>query len=934
MKKQATSVLAFLLGISLVTGCGNQNGGDTLTRTNGDVKSAQPNTVVSNLIESTNPSENAESTESDGNNGNAGNASGNGIASDSADGSGTINVLANIKNKYASAAVDSPNEFNEPIYNLANDYVFTFDCNADAFSSVHDNVFGVYTTIDFENPDKYIRNCASCYLENGKFIVEPATVDNFYDIPESTLTADTDTYGAWKTESDGTWGGLNKLYLVQKYDLQTGEKLAKPIITPFSIHHDIESTTVKQKIDSNNNYYLEWTPVNGASAYLVYQINDDAFHLVSKTTDTKTSADNFMGQLHSNMWSEIVNKELQENGYDTTTSEKITMNADLHNHKNSKFAVVAVKNGQTSGISNIVDSNELADLLPYQVADNNMEITINTVTDIPTYVNMTTVNDKTMQMVINYHGCTAKFEDESSTTFYLYPTVYRTDLSPFRITVHGMSYDDFKATCDQVGERQDQITAKMPGENVETNVNVPNVPGQEEETGTTQKIEENTGVDPTTPSEPTTPEEPTNQVEPTDPEEPQEPGEFVSPEEPTNQVEPTTPEEPTDQVEPSTPEEPTDQVEPTTPEEPTNQVEPSTPEEPATPSQVTTNSTNELMNEVANAVNTNLTMLQDQSGVSIDQVLFAQSPLEEWIAYCLIARSEYIPVPYSEFPEGADVEGTASKILSMYRQNPTSGVISDIKYSYDYETFLIEYADDTNDRLNKSVEELKKAMEVANTVAYGLGEYDCIVALNDYFCANASYDESSMSTEVDMNSLTQSFIDAHTPYGILCNNYGVCESYSEAMALAGRCAGLNVIIETGDLYGAGGHEWNRVSIDGNWCILDITNNDSELVPNGLCNITDSMATELLIPDKQAFLFDASAFTDSYEYYHVKGDYVESVTDLANKLKEQLNSDNVAHVRCGQGISEEDVTSVCQQLYNEGYNINEGYFVYNIAVLSK
>ena len=85
------------------------------------------------------------------------------------------------------------------------------------------------------------------------------------------------------------------------------------------------------------------------------------------------------------------------------------------------------------------------------------------------------------------------------------------------------------------------------------------------------------------------------------------------------------------------------------------------------------------------------------------------------------------------------------------------------------------------------------------------------------------------------SSLSESFIDAHTPYGILVNNYGVCESYSEAFALVGRMAGLDVIIETGYLQG-GGHEWNRVCVDGQWCIIDVTNNDIDSCRNALLNV--------------------------------------------------------------------------------------------------
>ncbi|WP_408072165.1 transglutaminase domain-containing protein [Butyrivibrio sp. JL13D10] len=948
MKKQLSSILVIALSAGLIAGCGNTSVDQLLSKSGLEAKPSMNDSWDSEITGSI-----GKTTQNDLSSQN------NQAATDDMNSqSGTINLLTNIKNKYASAAAENANDFNEPVYNVENNHIFTFDCNEEALSSIYYDAFGVYTTIDYDNSDKYIRNCATCEIQNGKLIVRPSVVDKFYDIPESTVTAESNIADAWKVECDGTWGSLNKLYLVQKYDLMTGSKLAKPIITPFSIRHDIESTTLKQRIDSSNNYYLEWAPVTGATGYLVYQIDGEAFWLVYKTTDTKASSDNFGGQLDSDKWADIVNKELRENGYDVSTSEKLFMNSDLHNTKNSKFAVVTIKNGQTSGVSNIVDSNDVADLLPYKVENNGMEITIRNVMDMPTFVNMTTVNDKTMQMLINYHGSTARYENEDSTTFYLYPTVYHTDLSPFRITIHGMPYNEFKAQAQQLGVRQDNIAATMPTDEPDTDINVSNVPNREEEEKYTQQIEKETGrqTEPAPAPEPEVPVEPSE--EPVTPEEPEAPSEEpVAPaepeapsEEPAAPTEPETPsEEPVAPSEPEAPsEEPTAPTEPEAPsEEPTTPTEPETPSEepeapaePATPGEpgttVGTGATDELFRKVAYYVEENINKIQQQSGVSLDNVIYADSALEEWLTYCLMARAEYIPVPLSEFPEGADVEGTANKLYAMYKQNPTSGIISNIQYSYDYQTYIINYCDDTEDRLNKTVEEIKKAKEVADSVTSGLStEYDKVVALNDYFCANAAYDHDSTTDKVeDMNALPMAFIDAHTPYGILCKNYGVCESYAEAMALSGRMAGLNIIIETGDLYGAGGHEWNRVNIDGNWCILDTTNNDNDVVPNGLCNITDGMATQLLIADKTAYLFDAAATTDAYEYYHVNNDYAETISDLTEKIKQQLDSGNAAHVRCDSSITQDDVVAIAQQLYSEGYPIADGYYVYNIATLTK
>ena len=874
--------------------------------------------------------------------------------------SGAVNILTNINKKYASAPSNETSTFNNIIYDVPSDYTFSFDCNEKNMQSCYFDAFGVYTTPNFENSASYVRNCANVSLENGKIIIEPGVVDVFHDIEDDTITNDTNTYGAWKTESNGTWGSLNKLYLVQKYDLETGLKLEKPIITPFTVAHDIPSTTLKQKIDANNNYYLEWMDVEGASSYLVYKIENDAYKLVYKTKDTSATSDAFQAQLHSDYWSDIVNKELEENGYDTTVSKKLNMNSELHSGKDIGFAVVAVKNGETSGISNIVDTKEVADRLPYSLKENTMEITINNVMDMPTTVQMETVNGKTIDMVINYHGSSLKHEDETSTTLYLYPSVLNTDLSPFLITIHGMTFDDFMKDSTKLGERQDKLVNNISVPTTEPEINVTNVPDKEEEKKNSEIIEKENNIsnNKTTSNESPSNENLEDDKKDTDKKDTEENsgsvGQSAEESTPTKEVEeenkPSS--EPSNEPssEPSTDSssespvtekendvKPSEEVatEDKTGEEPKEEVASNEPSSDNTTSQEPSSSPvsdNEMFAATAEAVSHNLSLLEEKSGVKIDDIIYANSPMEEWIADCFIARSQYIPLPASIFPEANDMDTTVKKIGSMYRQNPTSGVLAELSYSYEYETYIITYSDETNDRLNKTVEELKKAKEVSQNVTGNLSsDYDKVIALNDYFCQNASYDTSSMSTDVDMLSLDQSFIDAHTPYGILCKNYGVCESYSESFVLTGRLSGLDVLAETGTIFG-GPHEWNKVKIDGSWCILDITNNDSDIVRNGLCNVSDAEASSALTPDGSCYIFDASANTDSFEYYRNNDAFASTITELEDKLTSQLDNNSTASVRYKAQVSQDELNQIAVDLYMKGYNISDGYSTFNVVVI--
>lgn len=62
--------------------------------------------------------------------------------------------------------------------------------------------------------------------------------------------------------------------------------------------------------------------------------------------------------------------------------------------------------------------------------------------------------------------------------------------------------------------------------------------------------------------------------------------------------------------------------------------------------------------------------------------------------------------------------------------------------------------------------------------------------------------------------------DNFSPYGVLINKTGVCESYSEAFQLLCNAVGINCIQKYGD-----NHQWNAVLLDGEWYECDVTFDD-------------------------------------------------------------------------------------------------------------
>lgn len=105
MKKQLSSILVIALSAGLLAGCGNTPVDTLVSKLEKEAKS---------FVKDSGNSEIAESTDKVIQNDQSGQISQN--ATDTLNSqSGTINLLENIKNKYASAAAENVNDFNEPI---------------------------------------------------------------------------------------------------------------------------------------------------------------------------------------------------------------------------------------------------------------------------------------------------------------------------------------------------------------------------------------------------------------------------------------------------------------------------------------------------------------------------------------------------------------------------------------------------------------------------------------------------------------------------------------------------------------------------------------------------------------------------------------------------------------------------------------------------
>lgn len=302
--------------------------------------------------------------------------------------------------------------------------------------------------------------------------------------------------------------------------------------------------------------------------------------------------------------------------------------------------------------------------------------------------------------------------------------------------------------------------------------------------------------------------------------------------------------------------------------------------------------------------------------------VYANSALSEWIAINMLDHKEEIYI--GDFQESADTEKIQDAILEAYTQNPLIGVMESVDYDYKRNVIIVSYQLSEEETKQMQEASLKKAEEIANEVVRsGMSDYEKEEAINQYICENSTYnmdiyDYINSDGTVDSEA-TEKFVHSFTPYGILVENKGVCESYSEAFMMIAREAGLEAIIVTGTMEGVN-HEWNRIKLDGKWYSMDVTNNDGDIFKNCYFNLSDEVAEVQLKQDKDALLdnYVTEYWADDMENeYYTKNDLVANdLTEAVEKLAVEIEKNDTAVIRVAEDFSKKEVEKIIEEVCNE------------------
>lgn len=318
--------------------------------------------------------------------------------------------------------------------------------------------------------------------------------------------------------------------------------------------------------------------------------------------------------------------------------------------------------------------------------------------------------------------------------------------------------------------------------------------------------------------------------------------------------------------------------------------------------------------------------------------IYGNTALSEWIAMNLLSHNETIVL--DEFPESSDTDYLMDAMMEAYTQNPLSGIVKNANYDYKTNSILVKYVMSKEETVKMQEQCLDKADEIVNDIIKeGMSDYEKEEAINRYICENAEYNYEIFDYISDEGTIANEAVvkykSSFTPYGVLVENMGVCESYSEAFLVLAQKADLKAVIVTGRKEGIK-HEWNRVNIDSQWYTLDVTNNDCDYLPNCFFNLPDDVAENILQQDKNSFIdsyfqnYTASGMEN--EYYVKNGLYIDNENEAVSKLAEQLSDNNMAAVRVSENIDESKINKIVQQVA-DNTNIESGKYYFCTGVIS-
>ena len=679
--------------------------------------------------------------------------------------------------------------YNEPMTALSPDHVFSFSLAQSVFRDITelegndvDDIFTVYidTLLTKRIP-------TSTTFEHDILMVAPEQESRYF--AENTA----------RFSGGSNWGYFSHYYLVQNFDLYTGERLDFPIVTAFTVDRSLIRPVLLVDHEEDGSFTFSWDEVPNASSYyliridFVGKISDYEVHVIASTTNTSWNSGVDGGHI------ENVNVEMFGQ-YSTSRDEQFASEMmfwweDDGAFKSGSIFGVAARGGQ--GFSNLSFFHEskikhdtlICDVATYAIDELIPDLEVETISEIPAFLPATACSGNTINAQITLDVDNLWWEDD----LLHIPFVYNhANLSDY-ITV---------TMADSTSYREDLIARQ-------TEMN--------------QIFAYNLQL-------------------------------FHS---------------------------------------------------------------YESTKAIAFDVRRSNTLPE------VHDTVFYTSELEEFIAANMIDGAAIIDI--SQFHEEDRSPDTIFDLLHQIRyQNPMILQHHGLRYDYENKLIFIQYFYDpiTRAQIQQTIRE--EVSRIANEIiTANMSDVDKVIAINQYIIDNTVYDDDAYESlrYIGPGFLMEEFLHASTAGGVFIQGYAVCEGLTAAFMLLTDYVGIRSIAVTGHTAkDEGRHMWNRVLIGDQWYIVDVTYNDDEHVPNSALLLADDLADQLYFEDT-FFLID-SKLTDyrapsssMYEYYLLRGQVANDMTEALDVLIQQLQTESSAIVRVPIGTTEAQIEQTAQTIAN-------------------
>ncbi len=302
----------------------------------------------------------------------------------------------------------------------------------------------------------------------------------------------------------------------------------------------------------------------------------------------------------------------------------------------------------------------------------------------------------------------------------------------------------------------------------------------------------------------------------------------------------------------------------------------------------------------------------------VDTEVFANSALSEYLAINMLGGAGIIDL--SEFPEAKDKNLLHDAFMEAYHQNPLILGIKGYRINARGTTLRVVYRESLENQARKQKEIKAKVSEIIeDIITEDMTDQEKELAINQYLCDTITYDEEALlnAQKYGYMGADKKFNDSFGAYGALIEGKCVCMGYASAFKLLAEEAGLETIVVTGFLEGGISHAWNKVKIDNEWQIVDVTNNDNEYFVNALLNLPSSAGERVLIEDKEYMLDkmipDYVGESDNNEYYHLTDNYFP-VQETAEKLSAELAKKGSVTLRTVYDLNDEKFYEITDAVY--------------------